>query len=66
MPDKEKKIALRLPAALAEEIEALADRQQRSVNGQIVYLLSLAVKHWAFLAERDLAEEQIRQRRQPD
>ena len=35
----EKKILLRLPAALAKEMKRRADKFRRSVNGQIVYEL---------------------------
>lgn len=43
-PDKSKKILLRLPSSLWEELAAWAADDIRSINGQIEYLLTECVK----------------------
>ncbi len=45
MPEKEiKKILLRIPPDLWEQIQRMADAEFRSINGQMEYLLREAVK----------------------
>ncbi len=45
MADKEtKKILLRIPPELWEQIQRMADQEFRSINGQMEYLLREAVK----------------------
>lgn len=39
MSDKVKPFPLRLPADLFQEIEALARRERRSINSQVIHLL---------------------------
>ncbi len=41
--DKEVKLTLRLPAGLHEEIQQIAKKLQRSLNSQIVYMLTCLV-----------------------
>jgi hypothetical protein len=40
---EEKKVYIRLSSELFEELSRLAERQHRSINGQIVYLLERAL-----------------------
>ena len=42
--DAEKTLSLRLPAALHKKIAALAEKDLRSVNAEIVYLLTKAIE----------------------
>ncbi|MEU6243083.1 Arc family DNA-binding protein [Streptomyces sp. NPDC047024] len=41
--DEEKRITVRLPLELHERLTALAKRDRRSVNGEIVHLLEVAL-----------------------
>ncbi|MFF0593328.1 Arc family DNA-binding protein [Streptomyces antibioticus] len=41
--DEEKRITVRLPLELHERLAALAKRDRRSVNGEIVHLLEVAL-----------------------
>lgn len=41
--DEEKRITLRLPAALHARITAHAERERRSLNSEIIYLLESAI-----------------------
>lgn len=41
--DEEKRITVRLPLELHERLAALAKRDRRSVNGEIVHLLEAAL-----------------------
>ena len=43
MVEKSVQFLLRLPGNLLEEIRALAESEQRTVSGQIVYLLRQAL-----------------------
>lgn len=40
-----KRFPLRLPPELDRKVRNMAERQERSINGQIVYLLAVAVEH---------------------
>lgn len=42
-PAKDKAYALRLPVDLYEKLRAMAEREKRSLNQQIVYLLQKSV-----------------------
>ena len=42
MSEDSRRLTLRLPPQLHEELSAQAEREQRSLNGQIVYLLGRA------------------------
>ncbi len=50
--EDEKKVLTRIPLDLFQQIEALADREHRSVNGQIVYLLERAMERQRKIDER--------------
>jgi predicted HicB family RNase H-like nuclease len=41
--DEEKRITVRLPAELHERLAVQAKRERRSVNGEIVHLLEVAL-----------------------
>ncbi|MFE1289192.1 Arc family DNA-binding protein [Streptomyces sp. NPDC058751] len=41
--DEEKRITVRLPSKLHDRLAALAKRDRRSVNGEIVHLLEVAL-----------------------
>jgi len=40
------KLQLRLPRALHERLQQIADEQERSLNGQLVYLLRKGVEEY--------------------
>ena len=56
MADKEKakkQLPLRLSASLYEELARWAEDEFRSVNGQIEYLLTEAVRRWRKSGSKD-------------
>ncbi len=44
MPNNDAKLSLRLPSALREALEKMADQDRRSLNAEILVILERAVK----------------------
>ena len=62
-----KSFLLRISPALYQEVEAWAQQELRSVNGQIEYLLKEAVtKRRRLASSDDAAEETLPQQDEPD
>jgi hypothetical protein len=56
-PPEEKKVYIRLSGELFEEVARLANRQHRSINGQIVYLIERALAQQRRRKEQGHLEE---------
>ena len=53
MPDEKKPFLLRVPESLLEELRRWADAEMRSLNGQIEWILSQAVRQRRKAADGD-------------
>ena len=51
-----KTLTLRLDEIVYEQIAHLADKERRSLNSQILYMLELSGKYWGDIIQKDLRE----------
>ena len=55
---EDKRLLLRFPPALADQLTEMAEKERRSLNAQIVYLLERAVERYQRRRELDQEESE--------
>ena len=58
-PPLDKTVTIRMPADVHEAMSKLAERERRSLNGQIVYVLELALDNWDALIRLALTRPDV-------
>jgi len=54
---EDKRLLVRLPSELADQLTIIAGRERRSLNAQIVYMLERAVLNYQRRKEREASDE---------
>jgi hypothetical protein len=57
---EDKRVVIRFPRELADELTALAERERRSLNAQVIYMLERAVESYRRRMGREAEDEETR------